>query len=143
MPDPATLASRIVWFDALVTNVDRTPRNTNMLVWHGKLWLIDHGASLYFHHNWNGAMSRSRAPFAQISSHVLRPWATRIMDVDESMAEMLTPPVIEAIVDVITETWLGDAPEFATIDDHRAAYRQWLSTRLESPRIWVEEAARV
>ena len=84
--DRARLASEIVWFDALVTNVDRTAKNTNLLVWHRDLWLIDHGASLIFHHNWEGYAERSRTPFAGIRDHVLLRWASEITKVDEALA---------------------------------------------------------
>ena len=106
MYDPVTqkvdpeLASRIVWFDAYVTNVDRTARNTNMLMWHRSLWLIDHGATLYFHHapGWEAASDRARAPFPMIKDHVLFREATMIADVDDSMAARITPEAIRAIV---------------------------------------------
>jgi hypothetical protein len=132
----ARLASSVVWFDALVTNVDRTPRNTNLLVWHGKLWLIDHGASLYFHHNWDGdVLARSRAPFAGIKDHVLLPWATEIAEADAELAPRITAEALDAITATIPEEWLGDPA-------HRDGYRDWLLRRLESPREWVEEALR-
>ncbi|HEX8254811.1 MAG TPA: HipA family kinase [Thermoanaerobaculia bacterium] len=130
------LAAKIVWFDALVTNVDRTPRNTNLLVWHGNLWLIDHGASLYFHHAWSDDfLERARTPFAAIKDHVLLPWASDILEVDAELAPLVTAEAIDAIVALIPEEWLGDAT-------HRAGYREWLLRRLQSPREWVEEAAR-
>lgn len=88
-PD-AELASRIVWFDAFVTNLDRTPRNTNMLVWHGRLWLIDHGAALYFHHDWRDFMARSTGAFALIKDHVLLPPASRLEAADAQMSAALT-----------------------------------------------------
>jgi hypothetical protein len=137
------LASAIVWLDALVTNVDRTAKNTNLLVWHRELWLIDHGATLIFHHNWEGAAQRARAPFAQIRDHVLLPWASDVQEIDEELAALLTPEVLERIIDLIPESWLGDEPRFATIEEHRQAYRDHLNQRLEGPRAWVEEAARV
>jgi hypothetical protein len=136
------LASAIVWFDALVTNVDRTARNTNLLVWHQQLHLIDHGASLIFHHAWDGYLDRSRSPFAQIQSHVLLPWASELESVDRELPALLTAEVVESIVALIPESWLGDVPELATVDAHRAAYRDWILRRLEAPRPWVEEAAR-
>jgi hypothetical protein len=139
----ARLASSVVWFDALVTNVDRTPRNTNLLVWHKKLWLIDHGASLYFHHNWEaGTLGRSRVPFPAIKDHVLLPWASGLAEVDGELAGLLTAAVIEKVVALIPESWLADEPMFPTPAEHRAAYVSWLLGRLESPRAWVEEAIR-
>jgi hypothetical protein len=137
------LASAIVWFDALVTNVDRTPRNTNLLVWHGKLQLIDHGASLYFHHSWDdGWLARARTPFPAIREHVLLPWASELHAVDEELPSLLTADAIESVVALIPDSWLGDVPAFANIEAHRAGYRDWLLERLKSPRAWVEEAAR-
>jgi hypothetical protein len=136
------LASRIVWFDALVTNVDRTARNTNLLVWHRKVWLIDHGASLYFHHSWQNPDESSRGRFAAIKEHVLLPWAARIGEVDAELTAMLTPERIRSVIELVPESWLGDVPEFASIEAHRAAYAGWLTQRLASPREWVEEAVR-
>jgi hypothetical protein len=131
----ARLASSIVWFDALVTNVDRTPRNTNLLVWHGNLWLIDHGASLYFHHSWDGeTLARSRSPFAAIKDHVLLPWATELEAVDAELAAKITPDAIESILAQIPDAWLGDVP--------RDGYAEWFLRRLEAPREFAEEAAR-
>lgn len=139
---PADLASRIVWFDALVTNVDRTPRNTNMLMWHRAPWLIDHGSTLYFHHSpgWETDGARARAAFPLIKDHVLLPFAQTLQDEDEAMAAALTPDVVGEIVSLVPEPWLdggGTAP-----GDVREAYRRYLIDRLASPRGFVEEAAR-
>ena len=135
----ADLASRIVWFDAYVTNVDRTPRNTNMLMWHKRLWLIDHGATLYFHHSqgWAAELDRARAPFPRIKDHVLLTKASHLAAVDEAMAAALTPEIIAGIVERIPDAWLEDgAPD-------RAVYQRYLLDRLASPRAFVEEALRV
>lgn len=132
----ARLASSIVWFDALVTNVDRTPRNTNLLVWHRAVWLIDHGASLYFHHSMDGdVLARSRGAFAQIKDHVLLALASELEAVDAPLSAMLTPEVIAEVVAMIPEEWL-DEP------GHRRVYQTWLEQRLEAPRAWAEEAIR-
>src|SRR5919106_365697 len=96
-PD-ADLASSVVWFDAYVTNVDRTPRNTNILVWHRRLWLIDHGAALYFHHTWNNYRERSRDPFPLIKDHVLLPFASSLREVDSKMTGRVTPNIMDSIV---------------------------------------------
>lgn len=136
------LASSIVWFDAYVTNVDRTPRNTNLLVWHQKLWLIDHGASLYFHHSWDGALDRAGNAFPAIRDHVLLPWASDIAAVDEELAARVTPEVIAEAVEAIPAEWLGDVEQFANVDAHRAGYREYLTRRLAAPRKWMEEAVR-
>jgi len=140
-PDVA-LASSIVWFDALVTNVDRTPRNANMLMWHRRLWLIDHGAALYFHHAWDDYLERSVAPFVLIRDHVLLPLAAKLADVDSALTARLTRPVIDAIVEQIPAAWLGGDAPFADHRDHRAAYATWLVRRLQAPRAFVEEAIR-
>lgn len=138
----AELASSIVWFDALVTNVDRTPRNANMLMWHRRLWLIDHGAALYFHHAWDDYLGRSSAPFALIRDHVLLPLADRLGEVDAQLAARLDAHVIDAIVELIPAAWLVGAVPFADHREHRFAYATWLKRRLEEPRAFVEEAIR-
>jgi hypothetical protein len=139
LPD-ASLASAIVWFDAYVTNVDRTPRNTNLLVWHRRLWLIDNGAALYFHYNWDGSLERSRNPFPQIKDHVLLPWATRLAETDAELSAMLTPRLIEEILALIPDDWLARDSSLAGPEELRRAYRDYLVSRLEPPRAFVEEA---
>ncbi|HKR66929.1 MAG TPA: HipA family kinase [Thermoanaerobaculia bacterium] len=138
----ARLASAIVWFDALVTNVDRTAKNTNLLVWHRKLWMIDHGATLIFHHNWDGYLERSGAAFARIADHVLLRWADAIRDVDAELAAKLTPDAIDHVLAMIPDEWLGDEPRFANVTEHRHAYREYLTRRLAEPREWMEDAVR-
>jgi hypothetical protein len=140
-PD-AELASRIVWFDAFTSNLDRTPRNTNMLVWHGKLWLIDHGAALYFHHDWRDFMARATRPFELIKDHVLLRFASRLPEADMSMSKLLTPNLIASVVALIPDTWLEDEPSFASKAEHREAYVRYLTRRLEAPRAFFEEAVR-
>src|SRR3989442_9037248 len=140
-PD-ADLASAVVWFDAYVTNVDRTPRNTNMLIWHRRLWLIDHGATLYFHHTWSDYRERSRAPFPMIKDHVLLRFASSLREVDATMAGRVTPDLIDSIVKLIPDSWLvGDSP-FSDSNRHRDAYMAYLLSRLELPRVFLEEAIR-
>lgn len=141
-PPGSELASRILWFDVLVSNVDRTPRNTNLLVWHGRLWLIDHGASLYFHHNWpsrDGAAleAAGRRPFAAARDHVLLPFAGSIREADAALAPQLTPEALRAVVDLIPTEWLDDEPGFADAGEVRAAYIAYLEARLREPRDWV------
>jgi hypothetical protein len=136
------LASKIVWFDALTTNIDRTARNPNLLVWHRALWLIDHGASLYFHHSWEGFLDRARNPFAPIKDHVLLPFATKIRAADEELAPMLTPQVLASAVDLIPDDWLPSEEAFANVDEHRDAYSKYLRKRLDTSREWMEEAIR-
>jgi hypothetical protein len=143
-PD-ADVASRIVWFDALVTNVDRTARNPNLLEWHRRLWLIDHGASLYFHHlpGWVDGPDRAADPFALIKEHVMRHRATRLEQIDDAMAAMLTPAMIDGIVAMIPDGWLIEDASAGDPARVREAYSRYLRRRLETPRRFVEEAVRV
>lgn len=136
------LASRIVWFDAYVTNVDRTPRNANMLMWHRKLWLIDHGASLYFHHSWTDMDRRTKDPFALIKEHILLPFAGSIEAADEAMTSAITEETIRGIVDLVPDEWLKDHAPFTTGTENRQAYVDYLTRRLHAPRPFVEEAIR-
>ena len=142
-PD-ADLASRIVWFDAYVTNVDRTPRNANMLMWHRRLWLIDHGATLYFHHapGWEAESARARDPFAMIKTHVLLAHATRLAAIDEEMSRALGREVIETIVGWIPASWLATGESGRDEASVRAGYVRYLLERLVAPRPFVEEALR-
>jgi hypothetical protein len=140
-PDPA-LASLIVWFDAYVTNIDRTARNTNMLMWHRRLWLIDHGAALYFHHTWSNYLERSRSPFPAIKNHVLLHGASVLQEVDAKITEQLTSSIIEQIVQLIPDAWLGGDAPFVDSAQHREAYIEYLMRRLEAPRVFLEEAVR-
>ena len=140
-PD-ADLASAVVWFDAYVTNVDRTPRNTNMLIWHRRLWLIDHGAALYFHHTWANYLERSRTPFSMIKDHVLLQFASSLREVDAKMTGRVTPDIIDSVVKLIPDAWLvGDSP-FSGSNQHRDAYMEYLLSRLEPPHVFLEEAIR-
>lgn len=140
-PD-AGLASRIVWFDAFVGNLDRTPRNANLLVWHGALWLIDHGAALYFHHQWDGAEARSRHPFPLIKDHVLLPFATALPAADADMAARLGTAVIDTIIDAVPDAWLAPEPGLPDAAAVRAAYRRHFAQRLQAPRAFAEDATR-
>ena len=140
-PDPV-VASSIVWFDALCSNVDRTARNTNMLMWHRRLWLIDHGAALYFHHAGGDYASRARDPFERIREHVLLPFASALATVDAPLAARLTPRVVQDILAAVPDAWLdGDAAQPSPAA-RRAAYAQYLQARLVAPRAFVEEALR-
>jgi hypothetical protein len=141
-PDPQ-LAADVVWFDALISNVDRTPRNPNLLRWHGALYLIDHGAALYFHHDWPRTaaelQARSRSPFPMIRNHALLPLAGDLADADARLVPRITEAALAAIVAEVPDDWLasGEAPE-AT----RRGYVEHLWTRLAAPRRFVEEAMR-
>ena len=139
----AELASAIVWFDSFVMNVDRTVRNTNMLMWHRKLHLIDHGAALYFHHSWSeDYLERSRDPFARIRDHVLLPFAAAIEEAHESMLERLTPEAVRSLVALIPDELLAGDTLFAMTGEYRAAYAHWLVRRLEPPHDFMMEALR-
>jgi hypothetical protein len=135
----AELASAIVWFDALMTNMDRTPRNTNMLIWHQKPWLIDHGAALYAQYGGAGFPSRARNPFPQIRDHILLPCANGLRATDERLSARLPEAVIQDIVALIPDSWLDD-PSFARPEQQRSAYAEFLIERLRAPRGFVEEA---
>lgn len=139
---PVELASRIVWFDAYVTNVDRTPRNTNMLMWHRAPWLIDHGATLYFHHapDWPTDAGRATRAFPAIADHVLLPQAAMLEAVDETMASAVDRQTIERVLAQVPDEWLtGDGLLPAPARD---AYTRYLEDRRAAPRRFVEEAAR-
>jgi len=139
-PIDATLASQIVWLDCLLTNVDRTPRNTNMLIWHRELWLIDHGAALYFHHSWHNWLEAAKKPFLQVKDHVLLSRATQLTEVDTAFKQILTDERIRAIVEVIPDEWLTGESSFETPAQYREAYIEFLTTRLEHSSIFVNEA---
>jgi len=138
----AELASRIVWFDAYVTNVDRTPRNANLLMWHRRLWLIDHGAALYFHHAWTDVDQRSKDRFPLIREHILLPFAKDIETADQAMTAAITSEVIKSVVDLVPNDWMNDGSRFSTIAENRQAYVEYLTRRLDEPRHFVEEAIR-
>ena len=140
-PD-AELASAIVWLDAYVTNVDRTPRNTNMLMWHRRLWLIDHGAALYFHHTWKNYRERSRDLFPLIKDHVLLRLANSLREADSQMTERITPAVIDRIIKLIPDAWLVGDSAFSQSSQYRDAYVEYLLNRLEASHIFLEEAIR-
>jgi len=138
-PD-SKLASQIVWLDCLLTNVDRTARNTNMLTWHKELWLIDHGAALYFHHSWHNWREQAIRPFLQVKDHVLLPLATQLENVDGEFRPILTPDRIRSIVALVPDDWLTGEETFETADEHREAYAEFLITRIEHSEIFIKEA---
>ena len=137
-PDPA-LAADVVWFDAYIANVDRSPRNTNLLLWHKRLWLIDHGAALYFHHTAGDYAPRAASRFPLIQQHVLLPFAAPLAETDARLASRLTPEAITEIIALIPDAWLDD-PTYPDPGAHRAAYVDYLTRRLIAPRPWLEEA---
>jgi hypothetical protein len=134
--DPA-LAAAVVWFDTLVTNVDRTPRNPNLLVWHERLWLIDHGAALHVHHQTWDMAPRAARPFPAIRDHVLLPWAGSILDADAALAPLVDRPVLAELAELVPAEWLGEQAA-----ERRAAYVEYLALRLTGPRAFAEEAER-
>lgn len=134
------LASTIVWLDSFVTNVDRTARNVNMLMHRAELWVIDHGASLYFHHGWGDYMTRSRSPFPMIREHVMLGAASKLAEADQAAKSKLSPALFAEIVAQIPDAWLTGESPFEDIVSHRAAYVDYLSARLEASAIFVEAA---
>ena len=142
-------AADVVWLDALTMNIDRTARNPNLLVAGDppRLWLIDHGAALYVHHNWESVTpERARAPFAPIRDHVLLPIAGDLREADARLAPRLTPEAIAEVLGAVPDALLMDAPEgrtppFATPEANREAYAAFFRERLAAPRAWAEAAA--
>lgn len=141
-PPDGELASRIVWFDAYVSNVDRTARNTNLLVFHRQLWLIDHGAALYFHHGWDGSADKAGNPFPLIRDHVLLPWADALEAADAALSARLDRSVIEGIVAQVPDAWLSQPDAFGDAPAMRAAYGAYLLQRLQQRQAFVQEALR-
>ncbi|HEU6440045.1 MAG TPA: HipA family kinase [Terriglobales bacterium] len=140
---PSDLCAAVVWFDAFVTNVDRDARNTNMLVWHRRLWLIDHGSALYIHHTWKNAAAHARKPMAAIKSHVLLPFAGSILEADDRLAMRLTPEIFGSIIESVPDEWLVAQDGLPDPAAHRAAYLDYLTRRLTAHRRIAEEAERV
>ena len=136
------LASAVVWFDAFVCNVDRTARNVNMLIWHRRLWLIDHGASLYFHHSWTSRDQHATKPFTLIKDHALLKYASDLAEVDAEMAALLTADKLAGIVQLIPDSWLSNDPGFADIHAQREAYLSYFLLRLQASDVFVQEAIR-
>jgi hypothetical protein len=134
------LASQIVWLDCLLTNMDRTAKNTNMLFWHRELWLIDHGASLYFHHSWQNWEEQAIKPFLLVKDHVLLPEAGLLASVDQQFKALLTPTVIQEILALIPDQWLNE-DIFTSSDAQREAYVQFLNTRIANSANFVKAAA--
>ena len=132
MPLDPLLAGSIVWFDALVTNVDRTPRNPNLLVWHDRLWLIDHGAAFYAHHSTPEFASLAERPFPMIAEHVLLPFAGSIAEADAALAPRLDRGVLDEVAGLVPDEWIDGG--------RREVYADYLEARLRGPRVFAEEA---
>ena len=133
------LASKIVWLDCLLTNMDRTARNTNMLFWHKELWLIDHGASLYFHHSWQNWEEQAKRPFVLVKDHVLLQQASELASVDLEFKKLLTPELIKNVLKVIPDEWLNE-DIFESSEAQRNAYALFLNSRIANSTIFVNEA---
>lgn len=134
------LASKIVWLDAYITNVDRTYRNTNLLIWNRELWLIDHGASFLFHHSWENFEKHAKSPFSMIKDHVLLPMAGKLEKVDHEMKSKITHDKISAILDLVPDEWLMASRDVESPDEARKVYEEFLLLRLENSSVFVKEA---
>lgn len=130
-------ASKIVWLDAFLTNVDRTYRNTNVLLWNRELWLIDHGASLYFHHSWDGWETKALTPFPFIKDHAFLQDASLLKETDTEMHHLITPELIDKVVGLIPDDWLTEP------DSQRKVYSEFLKTRLKNSSIFTDHAIEV
>jgi len=138
----ADLASRAVWFDSFVTNVDRTARNPNLLYWHKSLYFIDHGAALYFHHKWPSIGRMATAPFAPVRQHVLLPWAAKMEEADLELRPLLTESVFTDIAALVPDEWLLPEPEAETPAKKRAAYVDYFLRRIDAAPTFLQEAIR-
>lgn len=136
----AKLASQIVWLDCFLTNMDRTCRNTNMLLWHKELWLIDHGAALYFHHSWQNWEEQAIKPFSLVKDHVLLPWASELESVNKEFSKLLNPEKIASVINLIPDDWLEGETSFDSKTAHREAYKNFLTNRLAHSDIFLKEA---
>jgi len=137
--DPLT-ASKIVWLDALLMNVDRTVKNTNMLIWHKELWLIDQGASLYFHHSWQNWEQQAKKPFVQIKDHVLLQQANALAEIGDALKGVLNEAFIQELIRLIPDDWLADEATFQSTEEHRQAYAQFLNERINHAEIFIKGA---
>ncbi|MCI0920281.1 HipA family kinase [Sphingobacterium rhinopitheci] len=132
-------ASKIVWLDALLMNVDRTARNTNMLIWHKELWLIDHGASLYFHHSWDNWQEQMVKPFVQIKDHVLLKKASQVREIDSSYKDKFSTENIQNILDTIPDEWLIEEGRDLTANEVREVYLQFLIGRIAHTELFIQQ----
>jgi hypothetical protein len=133
-------ASLIVWFDAFAQNVDRTPRNANLLVWHRKLYPIDHGAALFFHHDWPTMEQKTESPFPQIGQHILLRWAAEIKQASAIAHAKLTLQVLTDVIDQVPSAWLESIPGGLSATERRAAYLDFFQRRLAASHIFEQEA---
>jgi hypothetical protein len=135
------IASLGVWFDAFVQNVDRTPRNANLLNWHRQLYFIDHGAALFFHHDWPSIAAKATSPFAEVEHHILLPWAGNLAQASAIAHDCLSPALFESILEQVPDDWLTADRDPVTPAEKRAAYLDHLARRLAASTIFEEEAA--
>ena len=133
-------AADLVWLDAYLTNVDRTARNTNLLVSRQRVWLIDHGAALFFHHRWPGWQERIQSPFVQIADHVLLHIAGDLDQADARLRSRLTEAALHEVVEAVPEEWFTPVEGDLNEEDQRQAYTRYLVERLNGPRKWLTEA---
>lgn len=140
-PDSLT-ASMIVWVDALLTNIDRTARNTNMLLWHNELWLIDHGSALFFHHSWNGWEKAMQSDFPYVKDHALLRDAALLDEVDAAMHQAISVEDIDAIVDLVPDEWLDEPESEISVDERRNVYKTFLRTRFLNSKKFTDYAIR-
>lgn len=138
----AGIASSAVWFDAFVTNVDRTARNANLLCWHDHLYFIDHGAALYFQHDWGDLDRKAATPFAAVRDHILLRWASNLAEVSPALAARLPVELFHAILAQVPDAWLTPEPDALTPEAKRAGYTRYLTARLAAVPVFVEEALR-
>jgi hypothetical protein len=138
----ATTASMAVWFDAFVMNVDRTPRNANLLCWHKELYFIDHGAAIYVQHDWETMLARAESPFRESKHHVLLPWATALEDADQRARTVLTPDKIATILTEVPDKWLLREGDGLSAAQKREVYADFFTRRLKASTKFREEADR-
>jgi hypothetical protein len=136
----AETASMAVWFDAFVMNVDRTPRNANLLCWHRELYFIDHGAAIYVHHDWETMLERAESPFRSIKDHILLPWASRLADADERAHLLLTEEKIEQILEQVPDKWVLREGDGLSARTKRKVYCDFFRRRQKASAIFREEA---
>ncbi len=136
----AKLASQIVWLDAFITNIDRSVKNTNMLIWHKELWLIDHGSCLNFQYTWTDWETKAKSPFSYIKEHVLLKQATLLKETDNEFKKILGPELLRSVVDLIPDEWLNWEETRETPETLRDIYFKFLSIRLSNSEIFVNEA---
>jgi hypothetical protein len=136
----ALLASKIVWLDAFITNVDRTYKNTNLLIWKKELWLIDHGAAFYFHHSWDNWKTTATTSFALIKDHVLLPKASKLQEVHDEFTTKLNDNILRDLVNKIPEEWLLWEDKSLTIDEIKEVYFEFLSIRLANAELFLKQA---